>query len=124
MPADGVYVPVAVNCCVETVIIPTDPFAAAVIRPFPFTVILAAVKDPTFEFTVAKVVATAPDVITSPVRSAFVTVVPPENFVRFPVAGEPVVVTVPPALAAFNVVDVMLRFVPSVRGESPCPFVA
>ena len=81
--------------------LPLLPFAAAVINPFALTVILALVKAPTLEFTVARVVATVPEVVTSPVKSAFVIEVEPENFVRFPDAGLPVVVTVPlPPLVA------------------------
>lgn len=45
--------------------------------------------------TVASVVATPPLVVRSPVKSAFVIAVAPENFERFPLAGLPVVVTVP-----------------------------
>ena len=41
------------------------------------------------------VVASVPEVVTSPDRSPLVTEVAPENFVRLPVAGLPVVVTVP-----------------------------
>jgi len=45
------------------------PLDAAVIRPLAFTVILAFVKEPTFEFTVANVVAKlpVPEPVTSPV---------------------------------------------------------
>ena len=45
---------------------------------------------------VASVVANAPDVVTSPLKSPLVIEVAPENLVRLPFTGEPVVVTVPP----------------------------
>lgn len=46
------------------------PFAAAVIKPLAFTVILAFVKEPTFELTVASVVAREPAVVViSPVKA-------------------------------------------------------
>jgi hypothetical protein len=44
---------------------------------------------------VFRVVATPPEVVTSPVRSVLLMEVDPVNFDRFPFAGEPVVVTVP-----------------------------
>lgn len=77
---------------------------AAVTKPFPFTVndgiAVEEPKLPTFEFTVASVAARVPDVVMSPDKSPFVIDEPPENFVKFPVAGDPVVVTVPdPPLA-------------------------
>lgn len=72
---------------------------AAVTSPLPFTVMLGIdvedPKDPTLELTVAKVVANVPDVVISPDKSPFVMAVDPENFVKFPAAGDPVVVTVP-----------------------------
>src|SRR5512147_2903908 len=46
------------------------------------------------------VVATPPDVVTSPVKSALEMLAAPVNLVRFPFAGLPVVVTVPPPDAA------------------------
>jgi len=42
-----------------------------------------------------QVMARVPDVVQSPERSPFVIALKPENFVRFPLAGDPVVVTVP-----------------------------
>ena len=42
-----------------------------------------------------QVIASDPDVVQSPLRSPFVIEDPPENFVRLPLAGLPVVVTVP-----------------------------
>ena len=47
--------------------LPPLPFAAAVIRPLPSTVMFALVNEPTFALTVARV-AVAPLVVTSPVR--------------------------------------------------------
>lgn len=44
---------------------PPLPFDAAVISPFPFTVMFAFVKEPTFELTVASVV-TKPELVMSP----------------------------------------------------------
>lgn len=42
-----------------------------------------------------QVMAVVPEVVQSPDRSALVTLVVPENFVKFPEAGDPVVVTLP-----------------------------
>ena len=42
-----------------------------------------------------QVIASVPDVVQSPDRSPLVITVPPENFARFPLAGDPDVVTVP-----------------------------
>src|SRR6266480_214404 len=43
----------------------------------------------------AKVVATVPEVVTSPVKSAFVSEVAPDHFAKLPEAGAPVGVSVP-----------------------------
>ena len=51
------------------------PLDAAVIKPLALTVILEFVKEPTFELTVASVVA-LPDEVTSPVKLAFVVTLP------------------------------------------------
>src|SRR5580698_10365640 len=48
------------------------------------------------------VAASVPLVVTSPLRSPLVTDVAPENLARLPVAGEPVVVTVPEPAAAWQ----------------------
>lgn len=79
------------------------PLLAAVIRPLAFTVMLALVNDPTLLFTVAKVVANEPDVVTSPLRLPFVIEVEPEKIANWPIRGVPVVVTVPdPAVIALH----------------------
>jgi hypothetical protein len=46
------------------------------------------------------VIASVPDVAQSPERSPFVSELDPENLARFPLAGLPVVVTVPSELLA------------------------
>jgi hypothetical protein len=71
-----------------------DPFEAAVIRPFPLTVILAFVKLPTLEFTVASVKAFDPDVVASPLISAPVIAEPLPR--TSPTSVEPV--PVPPCI--------------------------
>ncbi len=66
----------------------------------------------------AIVVATVPVVVTSPVRSAFVMELAPENFVRLPDAGEPVVLTpdvgAPPSLTTWPDVPSNTATCPSV----------
>jgi hypothetical protein len=63
----------------------------------------------------AIVVANAPEVVMSPDRSPFVIDVAPENFVSSPVAGEPVVVTVPPPPLDPLAAAVMRPFASTVR---------
>ncbi len=67
-----------------------------------------------------QVIARVPVVVQSPLRSPLVTEDAPENFVRLPEAGEPVVVTVPvpvPAQARVPVVNV--HPAPTVTFENP-----
>ena len=91
---------------------------AAVTKPLPLTVNEGIDVDepklPTFEFTVARVAASVPDVVISPDKSPFVIALAPENFVRLPEAGEPVVVTVPPPVneAQFAVEPLLVRNFP------------
>jgi hypothetical protein len=58
-----------------TVPVGADPLEAAVIKPLAFTVMLAYVNDPTFEFTVAKVSTLEPEVVASPLISDAVNAV-------------------------------------------------
>ena len=69
------------------------------------------------------VAASVPLVVTSPERFPFVIADAPENAARLPLAGEPVVVTVPPPpVGAESVVPVMVRPGPSVIScGSPAP---
>jgi hypothetical protein len=98
---------------------------AAVIRPLPFTVKLGIdvdePNDPTLEFTVESVVASVPLVVMSPERSPLVIEDAPENFVIFPVAGDPVVVTVPPDPEAVSVVPENAKPDPNVISEGAAP---
>ena len=91
--------PVSVPAGAMTALVP-----AAVTRPLPLTVKLGMAvldpNDPTLLFTVARVVASVPLVVRSPVRSPLVTAVDPENLARLPEAGDPDVVTVPALPAA------------------------
>jgi hypothetical protein len=57
------------------------------------SVVALAAKDT--PFVLRQTIANVPVVVQSPDRSPFVMVAAPENLVRFPLAGEPVVVTVP-----------------------------
>ena len=69
---------------------PPDPFAAAVTRPLALTVMFAFVKDPTLEFTVAKVFAHDPaDVVTSPDRAGSAPQGSAVAFIRFIAEGVP-----------------------------------
>jgi hypothetical protein len=52
-------------------------------------------------FVLVQMMASVPEVVQSPLRSPLVTELAPENFVRFPLAGLPVVVNVP----AFGVLN-------------------
>jgi hypothetical protein len=71
------------------------PLLADVALPFASNVTVALVYVPAPTPEVASVVASVPEVVTSPVRSPLVIEVEPENLVRLPDAGLPVVVTVP-----------------------------
>jgi hypothetical protein len=71
--------------------VPLEMFEALVVS----VVAEAAKADPE---VFVQVIANAPDVVQSPEMSPFVTEVGPENFVRFPFAGEPVTVAPLPRL--------------------------
>jgi hypothetical protein len=88
--------------------------APTVALPFASTVIFVYVPADTPD--TARVVATAPAVVTSPVRSALVMVAAPENLVKFPVAGEPdVVMPVPVAhFIPVTCAESTTRFCPSM----------
>ncbi len=106
--ADPENVATRVEAGLPVVVIPLMATAeAAVARPLPSNVTwqtwLESPQEPVLAFTVARVAASVPEVVMSPLRSPFVMAVAPENLVRLPLAGLPLVVTVPPPGHAWNV---------------------
>ena len=97
----GVYVPPAL--CVPPVTgvtaCPADhvllAFSNGIVAPLVPVLSTAAVPNDV-PFVFRHVTANVPDVVQSPLKSPLLIVVDPENFVRLPLDGEPVVLTLPP----------------------------
>ena len=70
------------------------PFKRGMVAPLVPVFTVAAEPNAT-ELVFVQVTVSVPDVAQSPDRSPFVTLVAPLNFARLPLAGDPVVVTVP-----------------------------
>jgi hypothetical protein len=109
-----------------------DPLDAAVIKPFALTVMLEKVNEPTFELTVASVVA-LPDEVTSPVKLAFVVTVdalPVKEAVivpalKFPDASRATIalavfadVAVVAELLTFDAVEIVASLVSTIPAEA------
>ena len=100
----------------DQAVVGAAPLDAAVTRPFPFTVMLAYVKDPTLEFTVASVSALEPEVVASPLISAALKA--EESPRTRPVNVLPVPV---PPLATGTTENVVVGGFPAPPPKTNCP---
>lgn len=99
----------------------TDKFPLVILLALVVSVVADVAKATPLVFV--QVDANVPEVVQSPLMSPFVIEVAPENFVRFPEAGDPVVVTLPEEEADITPPD-MVMVEPSGFTHPSCDVVA